>query len=264
MRGLTDKRVLITGAAQGIGSATAMRFAEEGSIVILNDLHDSDALRQTAASIADLHGTDRVGGVVPGDLSDPRQVETMFEEAVNLAGQVDILINNAGINREHASHEFPLEDFDAVLDVNLRGAFICSKLAVRHFLSRGIAGVILNNSSNHETIPKPRFIAYAASKGGLGMLMRTLALEYAAQGIRVNNVAPGATVTPLNRSWVFDPDKRAAVEAHIPLGRIADADEVAAAFAFLASDDARYITGHTLYVDGGLTIYPDYRENWAS
>ncbi|PBB52930.1 MULTISPECIES: glucose 1-dehydrogenase [Mesorhizobium] len=264
MRGLTDKRVLITGAAQGIGRATAMRFAEEGSIVILNDLSGSDTLHETATSITDLYGADRVGGIIPADLSDPTQVGTMFNQAVALAGQVDILINNAGINREHPSHEFPIEDFDAVLNLNLRAVFVCSKLAVRHFLSRHSAGVILNNSSNHEIIPKPNFIAYATSKGGLGMLMRTLALEYAAQGIRVNNVAPGATVTPLNRNWVFDADKRAAVEKHIPLGRIADADEVAAAFAFLASEDARYITGQTLYVDGGLTIYPDYRKNWAS
>ncbi len=264
MRGLKDKRVLITGAGQGIGRATALRFAEEGAVTILNDLEYSPALKETTNLIARQYGASKIGAVVAGDVASEKDVEAIFATAITKTGHIDVLINNAGINREHASHEYPIAVFDQILNVNLRGAFICAKLAIVHFLERGYGGVILNNSSNHEIVPKPRFIAYAASKGGLGMLMRTLSLEYAGHGIRVNNVAPGATVTPLNQGWTDDARKRAAVESHIPLGRAAEAEEIAGVFAFLASDDARYITGQTLYVDGGLTNFPEYRENWAS
>jgi glucose 1-dehydrogenase len=151
-----------------------------------------------------------------------------------------------------------------VLGVNLRGVFLCSRRAIRHFLERKIKGIIINNSSNHESQPKPGFIAYSVSKGGLGNLTKTLALEFSNRGIRVNAVAPGATITPLNKSWTDDPKKRANVEGHIPIGRAAEAPEVAGVFAFLASDDATYITGQTIYVDGGLTLSADYRQNWAS
>jgi glucose 1-dehydrogenase len=151
-----------------------------------------------------------------------------------------------------------------VLGVNLRGVFLCSQRAIRHFLERKIEGIIINTSSNHESQPKPGFIAYSVSKGGLGNLTKTLALEFSDRRIRVNAVAPGATVTPLNKSWIDDPKKRLNVESHIPLGRAAEASEVAGVFAFLASDDATYITGQTIYVDGGLTLSADYRQNWAS
>jgi len=178
-------------------------------------------------------------------------------------GGCDILVNNAGINRQNPSHKFKTEDFDQVLGVNLRGAFLCSREALKLFLEQG-TGIILNNSSNHEISPKPEFPAYSVSKGGLGNLTRTLALEYSDRGIRVNAVGPGATVTPLNASWTENPETRKKVESHIPLGRSASAEEIAGVFAFLASDDAAYITGQTIYVDGGLTLHIDFKNNWSS
>ena len=197
------------------------------------------------------------------DVTHRNEVRDVFDRIGDLLGGLDVLINNAGINRQIATHEFTLKDFDEVIHVNLRGAFLCSRAALNIFLRQG-SGLILMNSSNHEIVPKPNCAAYSVSKGGLGNLMRTIALEYADRGIRANSVAPGATITPINASWKDDATKRSMVEKHIPMGRSAESDEIAAAFAFLASDDVNYITGQTLYVDGGLTLHTDFRKNWTS
>jgi glucose 1-dehydrogenase len=150
------------------------------------------------------------------------------------------------------------------LNVNLRGAFLCAREAIRHFLERKAQGVILNNSSVHEIIPKPKYLPYSVSKGGMENLTKSLALEYADRGIRVNGVGPGAVVTPINRAWTEDPKARQEVESHIPMGRAAEAPEIAAVFAFLASQDASYITGQTIFACGGLTLYPEFRVAWSS
>jgi glucose 1-dehydrogenase len=157
-----------------------------------------------------------------------------------------------------------IADFDRIIDVNLRGPFLCAREAIRHFLSRGAGGVILNNSSVHQIIPKPKYLSYSISKGGMENLTKTLALEYADKGIRVNAVGPGAVVTPINNAWINDPKARGEVESHIPMGRAADSDEIASVFAFLASDEAKYITGQTIFACGGLTLYPEFRVAWAS
>jgi glucose 1-dehydrogenase len=141
---------------------------------------------------------------------------------------------------------------------------LCAREALRHFLERGKGGVILNNSSVHEIIPKPKYLSYSISKGGMENLTKTLALEYADRGIRVNAVGPGAIVTPMNRAWIDDVKARGEVESHIPMGRAGESDEIAAVFAFLASDEASYITGQTLFACGGLTLYPEFRTSWAS
>ena len=155
-------------------------------------------------------------------------------------------------------------DFDRILSVNLRGPFLCSREAIRHFLSRPGGGVILNNSSVHEIIPKPKYLPYSISKGGMENLTKSLALEYAGQGIRVNAVGPGAVVTPINKAWIDNPKARGEVESHIPMGRAAAADEIASVFTFLASDEASYVTGQTIFACGGLTLYPEFRVAWSS
>jgi glucose 1-dehydrogenase len=199
-----------------------------------------------------------------GDVSSRADIERMIDETVEAFGRLDIMVNNAGIQVEAPSETADPDTLEQILRVNLLGAAYGSQAAIRHFLSRPGGGVVLNNSSVHEIIPKPGFLAYSLSKGGMGNLTRTLALEYADRGIRVNAVGPGATLTDMNDAWRNDPKARAGVERHIPMRRAATAEEIAAVFAFLASDDASYVTGQTIYADGGLTLYGDFKENWAS
>jgi glucose 1-dehydrogenase len=261
MKGISKTRVFVTGATQGIGRAIAERFLEEGAIVMLTDVVSESVINDTVDSLEDRFPGLAIGKRV--DITDEEQVIAGFEHMRETLGGCDILINNAGINRHNPSHLFTARDFDQVLAVNLRGAFLCSREALKLFVEQG-SGLILNNSSNHEINPKPEFLAYSVSKGGLGNLTRTLALEYSDRGIRVNAVAPGATITPINASWKDDPVIRKKVESHIPLGRSASAEEIAGVFAFLASDDAAYMTGQTLYIDGGLTLHTDFKNNWSS
>src|ERR671910_1240787 len=188
----------------------------------------------------------------------------MVIETIEGRGGLDILVNNAGIQISRPSDELSSEEFDKVIAVNLRGSFMCAREAIRHFLAEEKPGVIINISSVHQIIPKPDYLGYSASKGGMQNLTRTLALEYAGRGIRVNGIGPGATVTPINRAWIDDPAKRELVTAHIPMGRAGDAEEMAATTAFLLSDEAGYITGQTLFVDGGLTLFADFRGTWSS
>lgn len=265
---LEGKNALITGASTGIGKAIAVRFAQEGANVAINFRSGPDEAEATkvlvheACLVARDHGCRDL--IVQADISKEDQVREMFQKVVAEFGRVDILVNNAGIQKPTPSHEIDTLDFDRVLNVNLRGAFLCSREAIRHFLQRGEGGVILNNSSVHEIIPKPKYLPYSISKGGMENLTKSLALEYAGQGIRVNAVGPGAVVTPINNSWIDNPKARAEVESHIPLGRAAQASEIASVFAFLASDDASYITGQTIFACGGLTLYPEFRVAWSS
>ncbi|HWI09039.1 MAG TPA: SDR family oxidoreductase, partial [Solirubrobacteraceae bacterium] len=202
--------------------------------------------------------------LVQGDVSKEEDVVRMVAEAIDGLGGIDVLVNNAGIQISRPSHELSGADLDKVLDVNLRGAFMCARQTIRHLLAEDKPGAIVNVSSVHQLIPKPSYLGYSISKGGMQNLTRTLALEYAGRGIRVNGVGPGATVTPINRAWIDDPVKRRQVEEHIPMKRAGEADEMAGVTCFLASDDAAYITGQTLFVDGGLTLYPSFLTPWSS
>ncbi len=272
MKGLTNKKILVTGGTSGIGQAIAVRFAAEGAHVAINYRKREDNAAETDALVhqaleqcvhdVTAHGVNHI--LVQADVSKEDQVRRMVGEVVEKLGGLDVLVNNAGIQIAHDSHEIPLDDFDRVLAVNLRGAFVAAQAAIRHFLAEEKAGIIINVSSVHQVIPKPRFLSYSVSKGGMQNLTRTLALEYAGQGIRVNAIGPGATITPINQAWVNDPEKAADVLQHIPMGRAGTAEEMAAVTAFLASDEAAYITGQTLFVDGGLTLYPDFRTAWSS
>ena len=266
MSRLQGKNVLVTGASSGIGQAIAIRFAQEGANVAIAYRTGAEQAQSTAAQAraARANGDTSREIVVQADVSNEEQVAQMFATTILEFGRLDILVNNAGIQKPTPSHELSVADFDRVIAVNLRGPFLCSREAIRHFLQRGGGGVILNNSSVHEMIPKPKYLSYSISKGGMRNLTKTLALEYAGQGIRVNAVGPGAVITPINKAWIDDAKAKSEVESHIPLGRAADAAEIASVFAFLASDEASYITGQTLYACGGLTLYPEFRVAWSS
>jgi glucose 1-dehydrogenase len=266
--GLRGKNVLVTGGSSGIGQAIAVRFAEYGANVAINYLRTPDEARDTEDQVHACAAKVNQMGVrdvlVGGDVSHEGDVVRMVGEAAEGLGGLDILVNNAGIQISRPTEELSSADFDRVLAVNLRGAFLCAREAIRHFLGADKGGSIVNISSVHQLIPKPGYLGYSASKGGMMNLTRTLALEYAGEGIRVNGVGPGATITPINRAWVDDPVKAEQVTSHIPMARAGTADEMAGVTCFLASDDAAYITGQTLFVDGGLTLYADFREPWSS
>jgi glucose 1-dehydrogenase len=268
MPGLKGKGVLVTGGTSGIGQAIAVKFAEYGANVAINYLRQpdeaADTEQQVHACVNKVQQTGVRDVLVQGDVSQEDDVQRMVGNAVSELGGVDVLVNNAGIQISRHSDELASADFDKVLAVNLRGAFLCAREAIRHFLEEGKPGVIINVSSVHQLIPKPDYLGYSVSKGGMQNLTRTLALEYAGRGIRVNGIGPGATVTPINRAWIDDPVKREMVESHIPMRRAGTAEEMGAVACFLASDDGGYITGQTIFVDGGLTLFPSFREPWSS
>jgi glucose 1-dehydrogenase len=268
MKRLEGRRALVTGASRGIGRAVAIRFAQEGAAVAVNYNGSREAAEDVLDQLRDV--SRHIGGpadqhrIVQADIGNERSALGMFDDVLGAWGHLDILVNNAGIQSEAESHSYSLAEYHRILDVDLTGALVCSQAAIRHFLERPGGGVIINCSSVHEIIPKPGFIAYSISKGGLRNLTRTLALEYADRGIRVNAVAPGAILTDMNRAWKDDEAARAQVESHIPMGRAGKPEEIASVFAFLASEDASYMTGQTLYACGGVSLFADFKVNWAS
>ncbi|MEZ5398438.1 MAG: SDR family oxidoreductase [Bryobacteraceae bacterium] len=261
---LQGKNVLITGASSGIGHAIAVRFAAEGANVAINYLNGEPEAKESRRRVDQARTMGGRTQLVQADVSNEDQVRHMFATVTETFGDLHVLVNNAGIQKPSPSNDIHMADFDRVLSVNLRGAFLCAREAIRCFLAHGGGGVILNNSSVHEVIPKPKYLPYSISKGGMENLTKSLALEYAGRGIRVNAVGPGAVVTPINSAWIDNPKARAEVESHIPMGRAAAAEEIASVFAFLASDDASYITGQTIFACGGLTLYPEFRSAWSS
>ncbi len=262
------KNVLVTGASAGIGEAVAVRFAQEGASVAINYSRNDAGAAGTADRVRKAHADGGFGEasvlVRKADVSDEAAVRGMFDWLLEEWGRLDVTINNAGIQKPAESDKSLTLDFDRVLGVNLRGCYLCSRESIKHFLSRPGGGVIVNNSSVHEIIPKPQYLSYSISKGGMENLTKTLALEYADRGIRVNAVGPGAIVTPINMNWIDDPAAKEVVESHIPMGRAGEPEEIAAVFAFLASSEASYITGQTLFACGGLTLFPEFRTTWSS
>jgi glucose 1-dehydrogenase len=253
MRGLQGKRVLVTGAATGIGRAAAVRFAEEGSSVAINFIGDPEPAEILLEELA-VAGPEGRHILAPADISDEDAVDSLFAGVVEALDGLDILVNNAGIKVVDEPHEAKIADFDRVMAVNLRGSFLCAQAAIQHFLDAERPGVIVTTSSIHQVVPQQEAIAYMMSKAGVGGMTKTLALRYAPHRIRVNAVGPGAVMTPMNADFVEDPAILRAVEKAIPMGRVGQPEEIAAAIAFLASEEASYITGQTLFVDGAIMI----------
>ena len=253
---LRGKTAVVTGSSKGLGAAIAVRLGLEGMNVVTNYRTDEEGARKTVRAIEDAGGA---AAAVRADVSKPECVEALMDAALFSFGGVDVWVNNAGVESSAPSHTRSMEEWQRTVDVNLTGVFAGCQYALRHFLDNRKPGSIINLSSVHEVIPWPHFADYAASKAGVGMLTKTLALEYADRGIRVNAIGPGAINTPINAKKLADPEQRAATERLIPMGYVGDPDDVAAAAAWLASQQAKYVTGVTLFVDGGMTLYPGFQ-----
>ena len=247
---LSGKKALVTGSSQGIGQAIALRLAEEGADIVINYVTHPETAAETVQSVLKLG---RRAVSIKGDLSKVADTQRLVHESVQALGGLDILVNNAGVEKRASSWEVAEADFDLVLDINLKGAFFVTQAFVRHRMEVKQPGKVINLSSVHEDLPFPHFTAYCASRGGMKMMMRNLAIELAPFGITVNNIAPGAIETPINTRLLNDPVKLKALLENIPLARLGKTSDVAGVAAFLASADADYITGATIVVDGGLT-----------
>jgi glucose 1-dehydrogenase len=259
---LKGQTALVTGANSGIGRAIALALGRAGANVVINYVAKPGDAEDVAAEV-------RAAGVgaltVMADVSDEAQVQAMFAAAVRQFGTVDILASNAGLEKNAPFHEMTVAQWDQVMNVNLRGAFLCAREAVREFLRRGVrpdvsvsAGKIIFTSSVHEVIPWAGHVNYAASKGGLMLLMKSLAQEVAEKRIRVNSIGPGAIRTPINTAAWGTPEAYAELMKLVPYKRIGEVDEIGRAVVWLASDFSDYIVGTTLFIDGGMTLYPGF------
>lgn len=252
---LAGKSALITGSAQGIGQAIALRFAQEGADILIDDRPGNAGAAETKAQIEALG---RKAVVLGGDLANTADDRKLIQQGVDALGKIDILVNNAGVEKRADFWDVTEEEYDFVLNINLRGTFFLTQDFVNHLRSTKRPGKIINVSSVHEELPFPHFSTYCASKGALKMLCRDLAIELAPLGITINNIAPGAIETPINKKLMSSPDLMKALLANIPLNRLGQGSDVAGVAAFLASSDSDYITGTTIVVDGGLLW--DYSE----
>lgn len=248
---LSGRTAVVTGAATGIGNAIGARFATSGANVVV-DYHADENYRDAKDLVDSIQRAAGNAILVRADMTIEAEVDALIATAVEHYGGVDILISNAGIEESHPVVDMPLEVWERILRVNLTGSFLCARAAARAMIARGRGGRIINISSVHEELAMPQNAAYTASKGGMRMLMRTLALELAPHAITVNNIAPGAIATRINEDVRENPEQRDKLLSEIPLGRIGEASEVAALALYLASQAASYVTGATYVIDGGL------------
>lgn len=259
---LQGQKALVTGASSGIGKAIAIALGEAGADVAINYGHDL-AGGEDASDTAKRCGAKAL--VVQADVSKEADVQAMFKKVIGEFGTVDIVVSNAGIQKDAPLHDMTLDQWERVLGVNLTGQFLCAREAVREFRRRGVrkevscaAGKIICISSVHDIIPWAGHVNYAASKGGIAMMMKTIAQEVAPFRIRANAISPGAIRTPINEPAWSTPQAYASLLKLIPYQRIGEPDEIGRVAAWLASDQADYITGATLYVDGGMTLFPGF------
>jgi glucose 1-dehydrogenase len=259
---LKGQRALVTGASSGIGAGVARTLGAAGASVVVNYGQNLAAAEAVADDIRAAGGE---AMVLKADVSREDDVQAMFKEMFARWGTIDILVNNAGLQKDAPFTEMTLAQWNAVIGVNLTGMFLCAREAAREMIRRGIrpevsraAGKIVCISSVHEVIPWAGHVNYAASKGGVKLLMQSLAQELAPYRIRINSIAPGAIQTPINRDAWETPEALASLLKLIPYGRIGQPDDIGRAVAWLASDDADYIHGQTIFVDGGMTLYPEF------
>lgn len=246
---LKDKVAIITGAATGIGQAIAIAFAEEGASVVVDYVGSAEIAAGTINKITAMNGK---ALAVAADVSSPNDVNALIAKAVEKFGKIDVLVNNAGIEKKFSFVDYPVTEWNKILAVNLTGPFLCSQAAARQMIQQKKGGRIINISSIHEDLPMPTNAPYCATKGGLRMLMRTMAVELAPHQITVNNIGPGAIFTPIDRDVETDPSMNDKILAEIPLRRWGKPEEVAQLAVYLASDAAAYVTGSTHFIDGGM------------
>lgn len=254
-RYLEGRRALVTGGDSGIGQEVCLELAAHGAAVAINYVGAAD---EATRMVGRIEGAGGKAIAVAMDVSQEGDVQRAFAEAKEAFGGVDLLVNNAGLEHPYALLDMPLDAWRKVIDVNLTGSFLCAREAARMMVDGGHTGTIVNMSSVHEQIPWEHFSHYCASKGGMKLFTQSIAKELAPSGIRVVSVAPGAIDTPINKDVLADPKASALVKAEIPLGRWGHVNDVARAVAWLASDHASYVTGATLFVDGGMTLYPRF------
>jgi glucose 1-dehydrogenase len=261
---LTGQRALVTGAYSGIGKGVAIALGKAGAKVVVNYISSEERANNVVETIKS-NGSDALA--IRADVSKEDQVEAMFKQMIDAWGSIDILVANAGVQRDADFTEMTLDQWQFVIDINLTGQFLCCREAAREFIRRGIdpelscsAGKIICMSSVHEVIPWAGHVNYATSKGGVNMMMQSIAQELAVKKIRVNSISPGAIATPINTNAWNTPEAEAELLKLIPYQRIGKPEDIARAAVWLASDDSDYITGTSLFVDGGMTLYPGFRE----
>ena len=264
VRSLIGQKALVTGADSGIGRAVALALGEAGADVVVNYVRQDGAAAEVVKQIQSYGGS---AYAHEADVAREDEVEAMFARMCAQLGTIDILVANAGLQRDAPFHAMTLAQWNTVLSVNLTGQFLCARAALREFLRRGVvetvsraAGKIICMSSVHQEIPWAGHANYAASKGGVMMMMRSLAQEVAPHRIRVNGIAPGAIRTPINTAAWQTPEAYAALMRLVPYGRIGEPEDIARAAVWLASDDSDYVVGTTLFVDGGMTLYPGFAD----
>lgn len=265
MQRLKGQAALITGASSGLGQGIAIAMAKEGALVGINYSGSEDGAK---ATLKEVEAAGSEGLIIQADVSDPDSVESMFKQFMKQFGTIDILVNNSGIQKDAPFLEMSFDDWQKVLSINLTGQFLCAQHAAREFIRRGVvkerskaAGKIICMSSVHDIIPWAGHINYATAKGGVMMFMKTLAQELAHHKIRVNSLSPGAIKTPINEEVWKDEAQRKELLKLIPYQRIGEPEDVGDAAVWLASDESDYVNGHTLYVDGGMTLYPGFIGN---
>ena len=246
---LQGKTAIVTGAATGIGQAISTGFAREGAAIVVDYVGKPGTADETLSKIKAIGGN---GIAVEADVSDPEAVQNLVDQAVAKFGRLDILINNAGFESKHPFLDFPLDLWQKIIAIDLTGPWLCAQAAARQMVKQRSGGRIVNISSVHEDLPMPTNAAYCAAKGGLRMLMRTIAVELAPHQITVNNIGPGAIYTPIDKDVEADAKLEKQLIAEIPLGRWGRPEEVAELAVYLASDAAAYVTGSTHFIDGGM------------